>query len=821
MGELHELSFGAGDSHRGGETVVIVRGEGWSVVYKPRSLAIDSALRGLVNELGGDHCSALNVRVPKVVDCGDYGWVEFVDHRFAAGNEELLSFYRGIGHLLALMRLLSGSDLHAENVIAHGGTPAVVDCETLFTPKIPPPPSGYGGAFDRAGELIARTVLSVGLLPGRGNGLGWRGVDPSALGMLPGQQPMQQQQGILGAGSDKAHVGPILVEAPMSQNHPSPHPALAEFWPEVLRGFDELTATLQRLDAAGNLRPRLRVFEDCRVRVVVRATEVYAEIGRMLWHPVSLHNPEPARQRAFGLLQKMAANVSAAPSDPAVIDAEIDELLEGDVPYFFTVVRDGRLHGPGHTYWLPPRHLVEAALTDWRSADFALEKQVIQASLVSAYINDGWTSQGTSVLRTHGRGGDLEARRRRQAAQIIQSIVTNTIHESDGSVAWIAPVFTTTGWSVQPLQHDLYNGISGLTLLLGAYLHETAAGRADAIPELEKVFAAALQTLHLGEAKRERLGDEGLNVRPLPPGAYLGLGSQIWTYLVLSHWRLDGGDGLQRACKLAGQIAGAVAVDDIYDLFSGSAGAVVPLLMLTSKTGDETYVRIASQLGDRLHERAKHRNGHAYWPHPLAPEGIGGFAHGVTGIGWALAHLARATGSARYEQLAQEAFAFEDALFDEQEQNWLDLRMLEGSKTAAAWCHGAVGIGLAHLNLDPTLTCSSTREFVRRAAAATWRLGMGWNHCACHGDLGNWELLDRAIAAGEAPKELNASYLLDVILTSLEQDGPSCGMGRNAFAPGLLPGLGGVAYQLLRAHPEHDLPSILTPDGEGSEQVFG
>src|SRR5262249_4294439 len=33
-GELNELSFGAGDSHRGGLTVAIVRGEGWRVVYK-------------------------------------------------------------------------------------------------------------------------------------------------------------------------------------------------------------------------------------------------------------------------------------------------------------------------------------------------------------------------------------------------------------------------------------------------------------------------------------------------------------------------------------------------------------------------------------------------------------------------------------------------------------------------------------------------------------------------------------------------------------------------------------------------------------------
>jgi type 2 lantibiotic biosynthesis protein LanM len=812
-GELHELSFGAGDSHRGGATVAIVRGEGWRVVYKPRSLAIDSALHGFVVELANYHGTKLNVKVPEVVDCGDYGWVEFVTHRFAAGNEELLSFYRGIGHLLALMRLLSGSDLHAENVIAQGGTPVVVDCETLFTPKIPPSPSGYGAAADRAGELIARTVLSIGVLPGRGMSLGWRGVDLSAVGMLPGQQPMQRQHEIIDAGTDEAHVGSILVEAAVSQNHPSPRPALAEYWPEVLRGFDELTATLQRLDATGNLEPRLRVFDNCCIRVVLRATEVYAEIARMLWHPVSLHNPEPARQRAFELLQKMAANVSVAPSAPAVINGEIDELLEGDIPYFFTVARDGRLQGPGDTYWLPPSQLVEAALADWRGADFALEQKVILASLVSAYINDGWKSHGTSVLRTPGRGGDLETRRRRQAAQIIQSIATNAIHADDGSVAWIAPVLTTTGWLVQPLQRDFYNGISGLTLLLGAYLHEAAAGRADPIQELDRLFAAALHTLHLDEAKRERLADDGLKIRPLPPGAYLGLGSQIWTYIVLAHRELDGGDGLQRARKLADQIPAAAAVDDSYDLLSGSAGAIVPLLMLASKTGDETYVRMASQLGDLLHDRAKHRNGHSYWTNTLAPEGMGGFAHGVTGIGWALSRLARATGSARHEQLAQEAFAFEDGLFDEEEQNWRDLRMLENSRTAAAWCHGAVGIGLAHLNLDPMLTHAATRKLVRRAAAATWRLGMGWNHCACHGDLGAWELLDQAIAIGEAPKELSASYLLDIILTSLEQHGPSVGMGRNAFTPGLLPGLGGIAYQLLRAHPEHDLPSILTPSG--------
>jgi lantibiotic modifying enzyme len=39
-------------------------------------------------------------------------------------------------------------------------------------------------------------------------------------------------------------------------------------------------------------------------------------------------------------------------------------------------------------------------------------------------------------------------------------------------------------------------------------------------------------------------------------------------------------------------------------------------------------------------------------------------------------------------------------------------------------------------------------------------------------------------------------------------------MARDAFAPGLMPGLGGVAYQLLRMHPDSGLPSILIPGSD-------
>jgi type 2 lantibiotic biosynthesis protein LanM len=811
-GRLEEITFGAGDSHCGGLTVAILRGRNWRVVYKPRPLAIDRVLRGFVADLADDHHAALSVRIPDALDCGEYGWVEFVTHRYSDGREELRSFYRGVGQCLALMRLFGGCDLHAENVIAQGSTPVIVDCETLFTPRVPASPSGYGAAVDRAGELLGQTVLSVGLLPGRGVGLGWRGLDASAVGMLPGEQPMQMRQGILDPGSDEAHVGLVSVGAPKSQNHPSPRPALAEYWPEVLRGFDELTATLQRADASGALSARLQAFEHCRIRVVPRPTEVYAEVGRMLWHPASLHKELPAKRRAFELLRRMAANVSTAPGDPDVVKAEIQELLDGDIPYFWTVVREGRLHGPGGTYWLAPNDLLQAALENWRAADFALERNLIQASLVSAYINDGWRPDELNAWPKQCRGGDLEKRRRWQAAEIVRNTVSNAIYGEDGTVTWVAPSLSTTGWAVQTLQQDLYNGVSGLALLAAGYLRESAAGRADSVPGLDKLCAAALHTLHLAEAKRERLLAEGLTLRPRPVGGYLGIGSQIWTYLVLAQWKLDGGDGVQRARKLADEIPAAIQVDSNHDLISGIAGAIAPLLLLARMTGEERYQHTASQLGEVLHAQAQDGNGQAYWKRNEWPNGIGGFSHGVSGIGWALTHLARATGDARHDQLASKAFAFEDALWDEHEQNWLDLRMIQGVKSAAAWCHGAVGIGLARLSLDRTLTQSATRRTLSRAAAAVWRQGLGWNHTACHGDLGAWELLHHAIVAGEGPKGVSSSDLLDIVLSSLEQHGAFCGIAADAFVPGLLPGVGGIAYQLLRAHPESDLPSILTPN---------
>ncbi|WP_425412918.1 type 2 lanthipeptide synthetase LanM family protein [Micromonospora nigra] len=825
---LLDVEFGSGDTHRGGQTVALARCAAGTVVYKPRSLRVDAALAGLVARLLPDEPPATRIRVPTVLVRDDHGWAAHVAHRYCTTDEELRAFYRGLGHWTAVMRMLGGSDLHAENLIAAGPVPVIVDCETLFTPQLPLLPSGYGLATDRAARTLNSSVLGTGLLPGRGVALAWRGLDPSGAGGLRGEQPTVSLPVLVDEGTDQVRVALADVGAPEAANQPSPEPVLARFWGDVRTAFDELTDRLRELDRHGRLDPLLTDFVGCQVRFVRRNTETYAELARMLWHPASLHDEPAARATVTDLLIRHGRHAAEAPAEPEVVATEVDDLLVGDIPMFTTAA---------------DRTLISETLGRWRDADPELDRQVLSSSLISAYLNEAPPAPpGPPLIPRRTRPEDLDRRRRTLAAEVVRTLRDTAVRAEDGTATWIAPVITAgSGWAVQPLTADMYLGTVGIAVLLAAYQHETTAGRADPVDGVAELLDAVLATVRAAEDQVEADRATGIPIRPEPSGGYVGLGSRIWGWLLLR--RLGRGDAglragnrhgtgrggtdrhgtgrggtatdeaLRRARALAALVPAAVRADEAYDLLRGSAGAIVPLLRLTETDGDPRWAETATAIGGHLRATARPAGGDpdaVWWPGPFGTDALGGLSHGATGIGWALSHLRDCA------DLAAAAFRYEESLYDPRLPGWLDMRKPERPSDAAAWCHGSVGIGIVAADrwrraCDP-VAATHWAGVLRRAAAAAWPAGMGANHTLCHGELGTWELLRTARGAGLAPADPELAALDARVLTGMEQFGAVAGPNRDAFRPGLLLGLGGIGYQLLRMHPRSPLPSVLLPD---------
>jgi len=107
---------------------------------------------------------------------------------------------------------------------------------------------------------------------------------------------------------------------------------------------------------------------------------------------------------------------------------------------------------------------------------------------------------------------------------------------------------------------------------------------------------------------------------------------------------------------------------------------------------------------------------------------------------------------------------------------------------------------------------------IRTAARSTLAEGFGFNHSLCHGDLGNLELVREASRVLEDEDlKTKAERIASGVLTQIEQEGPRCGASIHTEIPGLLTGLAGIGYGLLRAVYPDRVPSVLLlelPAGE-------
>lgn len=805
------LEPGAGDRHSGGRSVVMVRlSSGKRCVYKPRPLSIETHFQQLIrwmNELG------LSPELPtlKILDRGDHGWVEFVQASPCDSEGQLCRFYERQGAYLAILYVLDAVDFHAANLVASSENPILIDLETLFHP-LPWFGSNPPGEKVPPQEMGGHSVLRLGFLPKHRWSQNDRlGVDLSGLGALPGQKTPFDMLKWQDFGTDAFRFvrEPGQIQAKLNRPQLRDHDIDPINYVEQLEtGFAAAyrLITLHRKELLSN-DGILAAFATAPIRVILRDTQIYSLLLEESYHPDMLRDGL-ARSRFFDWLWN---EVERRPHLLTIIRAEIEELHSGDVPLFRTRPDSRHLctsRGTDVEDFLPETgwSRVQRRLRSLNDQDLARQCWLIRASMATLAKSPKLITKGSIPVETP-LGKPPSRASILRAADTCAKRLSTLAHGKDEDLGWLSLAPDANGqWDLAPMGFELYDGLSGICLFL-AYL-----GKVGGVPAHESTARQLAGQI----SRRLEAGDlEMTNI-----GAFAGWGGLIYTFTHLgSLWNAP--ELFGKADQIIDMLPPLIEADQKLDVIAGSAGCLVSLLCRYTAAPSEKILHIAELCGDRLISTAcRTKSGLGWLTQADSSRVLAGFSHGIAGIAWALLELFQATGKERFRETAMAALVYERSLFCKEQGNWPDLREYDEHEAGdphtsfpVAWCHGAVGIGLARLRSKRSVHDDEINHELAVALETTLKHGFGGNHSLCHGDMGNLELLIQGKELMHRPDiEEAINRVTTQIMYELDRGNRICATPLRVETPGLMTGISGIGYGLLRLAEPHLVPSILTLD---------
>lgn len=369
LGEATHLWPMASDRHEGGRTVAgVAFASGVRLVYKPRPLGLEAAFYGLLGWLR-ERDPAFDLRVPRVLDRGSHGWMEFV--RPAPCSESGLDrFYRRIGVLLAVAYALNGSDLHMENLVAAGEHPVLVDVETVMTP-VP---------LVEDAQTTPRSVLTTGILPRAG-----AEEDTSAL-TGGGARTFEDVPTWCGVNADGMALVAGVASRKALPNRPGPDTEAVDSG-ALTEGFAAAYRALVRLRGDLLRSPVWAAFRGQRVRYLPRSTATYTTV---LMRSLRLDALRSGVDRwiALAVLSRPMADPTETRDLWPLVAAERRALLGGYVPSFTArtdgtalVLGDGLCEG---FFDAPGADRAAQGLNALDEADLAVQLRTIRAAVGGA-----------------------------------------------------------------------------------------------------------------------------------------------------------------------------------------------------------------------------------------------------------------------------------------------------------------------------------------------------------------------------------------------------------------------------------------------------
>lgn len=812
-GRVAKIEGDFSDPHNGGHSVQIVSFEdGSRVVYKPKDLRLDVAWYDLVGRLNGA-APPFELRAVHAIARDGYGWTEFIDHTGCADQAGCARFFRRAGAWLALFHCFAATDMHRENIIAAGEDPVPIDLEMILqaTAEEHTIQDAEGQAFNAAMDIVANSVMKVGLLPAYG-----RAPDNSVVAIGGLTPDWNSQTRLKWNNINTDAMRPAKSKEGDKTNPNLPHVGgryakLGDHIDDFISGFADYAKFLRRRNTEATSQELFGGFAGAAVRKVVRATQFYY----MLLQRLKNH-----RTMDDGVVWSAQADFVARLVDWEkesdfiwpLVRSERSALLALNVPHFVSPSDGSEIRdATGISTQTEAKSGLDRARARVRSfeeQDIAWQIEVIRQNTNSiARIAEppAIKAEPSEPLRQDAAVSPTKDFFVAEADRIAGELSRYAIRRGP-SAAWIG-----LDWlgdfdvsQLVCLGPDLYNGVSGIAVFLAAHAAVTACRSSGDL--------ALAGIAHLRKELKDR--NAARMARSIGLGGATGLGSIVYALTVISKCLHD--NALLADAHAAADLFtdDLIAADKQLDVIGGSAGAILGLLRLYRDTNAGDVLNRAMKCGEHLiGQRRFGSDGRRSWVgQGFGSQPLNGMSHGAAGFAYALASLSAATGREQFAQAASECIAFENSSYDAERHNWPDLRGGAEPSWSCQWCHGAPGIGLARIATvkQATLEGNALTIDVRNAVDGVKRSWRGAVDTLCCGTLGNVEFLCAAgDALGCSDLRKLASQRLSAVLQAAAVTGDfRWNSGKRQFNLGLFRGLAGVGYTALR-QVDGSLPNVL------------
>lgn len=340
--EICYVSIGEGDTHSHGKTVFILHcNDNVNVVYKPHSLYNDVLYSQVQHWFNMQSEQKRKLVHPKVITRDDYGWQEYVSFKECDSDADIDKYMYRLGSILFVSYLLGCTDLHVENIIAHGEYPVVIDTETMFFNAY----SFQGMLMEKANgweKMLSSSVFSSLLLPFdlvAKKKLDYVDISGILGGAITTNSKKIKTQVVINKGTDDIRFSEQEIEPNVGNTHNIPmyrgeKVNAGDYTEHLICGFSNAYMLLLNKKSDFLSFVASMDFSKGRFRQIFRNTNLYVRYLLSTYHPFYLSSSQE-RKNVYEHLKGKKGYTSKMHEE--FVQLEIEQLMQDDVPCFYAL----------------------------------------------------------------------------------------------------------------------------------------------------------------------------------------------------------------------------------------------------------------------------------------------------------------------------------------------------------------------------------------------------------------------------------------------------------------------------------------------------